>query len=39
MFCAYYLFSFICVINVIYGVLQSCVLWLRCTNVYKISSK
>lgn len=39
MFCAYSLISFICVINVIYGVLQSCVLWLRYTNVYKISSK
>lgn len=30
MFCAYSLISFICVINVNYGVLQSCVLWLRC---------
>ena len=39
MFCAYSLFSFICVINVIYGVLQSCVLWPRCIIVYKISSK
>lgn len=39
MFCAYSLFSFICVINVIYGVLQSCMLWPRCTILYKFSSK